>query len=214
MVSKTYNLFKKIIMEAEEATKDKNVVDGKEEKPNMIQEDDLQFEDDETTEKDDKESSEKKEATEEKDESKSDDKKDGEELIKADEDKYDEKEDEKDSIDPSEEEFIKNIIKVTELQASNDAIKSFIKTVSSNIGVNSNIYTEYAKSRLAEINEEFKDVVASIKSSREQIIKDAEKAKNKENLISVFDKAVDKAEASEKESKNEIESIISDSAKK
>ena len=85
MVSKTYNLFKKIIMEAEEATKDKNVIDGKEEKPNMIQEDDLQFEDDETTEKDDKESSEKKEATEEKDESKSNDKKDGEELIRSEE---------------------------------------------------------------------------------------------------------------------------------
>lgn len=205
MTSKTYKLFKKIIMEAE----DKNIVDGKEEKPNMIQEDDLQFEDDETT---DKKSSEENE--DEKDESKSDDKKDtaktDEEPIKVDEDESDEKE----SIDQSEEEFIKNIIKATELQASNDAIKSFIKTISSSIGINSDAYTEYAKTRLAEINEEFKDVVASIKSSREQILKDAEKAKNKENLISIFDKAVDKAEASEKESKNDFETIISDSSKK
>ncbi len=209
MTSKTYKLFKKIIME----TEDKNIVDGKEEKPNMIQEDDLQFEDDETT---DKEPSEEKEDEDEdeKDESKSDNKKDktktDDELIKVDEDESDEKE----SIDPSEEEFIKNIIKATELQASNDAIKSFIKTISSSIGINSDAYTEYAKTRLAEINEEFKDVIASIKTSREQILKDAEKAKNKENLISVFDKAVDKAEASEKESKNDFETIISDSSKK
>lgn len=207
MISKTYKLFKKIIME----TEDKNIVDGKEEKPNMIQEDDLQFEDDETI---DKEPSEEKENEDEKDESKSDDKKDktktDDESIKVDEDESDEKE----SIDQSEEEFIKNIIKATELQASNDAIKSFIKTISSSIGINSDTYTEYAKTRLAEINEEFKDVVASIKSSREQILKDAEKAKNKENLISVFDKAVDKAEASEKESKNDFETIISDSSKK
>ena len=34
-----------------------------------------------------------------------------------------------------------------------------------------------------------------------------------ENLISIFDKAIDSVEASEKEDKNEIETIISDSEK-
>lgn len=193
-MSKTLDLFNKIIAESEEDKQDKKsknnkkVVDGAEGKPAVIQEDDdITKTDEETstdTETDAKNTEVEPETTQ---------------AV---------------AVDPTEEEFIKNIIKAAELQAANEAIKSFIKDVSSSLGTNSASYTEFAKTRLSEINEEFKTVVSSIKAAREKILEEAEKAKNKENLISVFDKAVDRAEASEKEDKNEIETIISDSAKK
>lgn len=195
-MSKTLDLFNKIIAESEEDKQDKKsknnkkVVDGAEGKPAVIQEDDDITKTDEETSSSD--------------------------ITKTDA-KNTEVEPETTqavAVDPTEEEFIKNIIKAAELQASNEAIKSFIKDVSSSLGTNSASYTEFAKTRLSEINEEFKTVVSSIKAAREKILEEAEKAKNKENLISVFDKAVDRAEASEKEDKNEIETIISDSAKK
>lgn len=195
-MSKTLDLFNKIIAESEEDKQDKKsknnkkVVDGAEGKPAVIQEDDDITKTDEETSSSD--------------------------ITKTDA-KNTEVEPETTqavAVDPTEEEFIKNIIKAAELQAANDAIKSFIKDVSSSLGTNSASYTEFAKTRLSEINEEFKTVVSSIKAAREKILEEAEKAKNKENLISVFDKAVDRAEASEKEDKNEIETIISDSAKK
>ena len=192
-MSKTLDLFNKIIAESEEDKQDKKsknnkkVVDGAEGKPAVIQEDDdITKTDEETSQTDTTETDTvtKPETTQ---------------TV---------------AVDPTEEEFIKNIIKAAELQAANEAIKSFIKDVSSSLGTNSASYTEFAKTRLSEINEEFKTVVSSIKAAREKILEEAEKAKNKENLISVFDKAVDRAEASEKEDKNEIETIISDSAKK
>ena len=192
-MSKTLDLFNKIIAESEEDKQDKKsknnkkVVDGAEGKPAVIQEDDdITKTDEETSQTDTTETDTvtKPETTQ---------------TV---------------AVDPTEEEFIKNIIKAAELQAANEAIKSFIKDVSSSLGTNSASYTEFAKTRLSEINEEFKTVVSSIKAARENILEEAEKAKNKENLISVFDKAVDRAEASEKEDKNEIETIISDSAKK
>lgn len=195
-MSKTLDLFNKIIAESEEDKQDKKsknnkkVVDGAEGKPAVIQEDDDITKTDEETSSSD--------------------------ITKTDT-KNTEVEPETTqavAVDPTEEEFIKNIIKAAELQAANEAIKSFIKDVSSSLGTNSASYTEFAKTRLSEINEEFKTVVSSIKAAREKILEEAEKAKNKENLISVFDKAVDRAEASEKEDKNEIETIISDSAKK
>ena len=195
-MSKTLDLFNKIIAESEENKQDKKtknnkkVVDGAEGKPAVIQEDDDITKTDEETSSSD--------------------------ITKTDA-KNTEVEPETTqavAVDPTEEEFIKNIIKAAELQAANEAIKSFIKDVSSSLGTNSASYTEFAKTRLSEINEEFKTVVSSIKAAREKILEEAEKAKNKENLISVFDKAVDRAEASEKEDKNEIETIISDSAKK
>ena len=195
-MSKTLDLFNKIIAESEEDKQDKKsknnkkVVDGAEGKPAVIQEDDDITKTDEETSSSD--------------------------ITKTDA-KNTEVEPETTqavAVDPTEEEFIKNIIKAAELQAANEAIKSFIKDVSSSLGTNSASYTEFAKTRLSEINEEFKTVVSSIKAAREKILEEAEKAKNKENLISVFDKAVDRAEASEKEDKNEIETIISDSAKK
>lgn len=195
-MSKTLDLFNKIIAESEEDKQDKKsknnkkVVDGAEGKPAVIQEDDDITKTDEETSSSD--------------------------ITKTDA-KNTEVEPETTqavAVDPTEEEFIKNIIKAAELQAANEAIKSFIKDVSSSLGTNSASYTEFAKTRLSEINEEFKTVVSSIKEAREKILEEAEKAKNKENLISVFDKAVDRAEASEKEDKNEIETIISDSAKK
>lgn len=195
-MSKTLDLFNKIIAESEEDKQDKKsknnkkVVDGAEGKPAVIQEDDDITKTDEETSSSD--------------------------ITKTDT-KNTEVEPETTqavAVDPTEEEFIKNIIKAAELQAANEAIKSFIKDVSSSLGTNSASYTEFAKTRLSEINEEFKTVVSSIKAAREKILEEAEKAKNKENLISVFDKAVDRAEASEKEDKNEIETIISDSVKK
>lgn len=195
-MSKTLDLFNKIIAESEEDKQDKKsknnkkVVDGAEGKPAVIQEDDDITKTDEETSSSD--------------------------ITKTDA-KNTEVEPETTqavAVDPTEEEFIKNIIKAAELQAANEAIKSFIKDVSSSLGTNSASYTEFAKTRLSEINEEFKTVASSIKEAREKILEEAEKAKNKENLISVFDKAVDRAEASEKEDKNEIETIISDSAKK
>lgn len=195
-MSKTLDLFNKIIAESEEDKQDKKsknnkkVIDGAEGKPAVIQEDDDITKTDEETSSSD--------------------------ITKTDA-KNTEVEPETTqavAVDPTEEEFIKNIIKAAELQAANEAIKSFIKDVSSSLGTNSASYTEFAKTRLSEINEEFKTVVSSIKAAREKILEEAEKAKNKENLISVFDKAVDRAEASEKEDKNEIETIISDSAKK
>ena len=192
-MSKTLDLFNKIIAESEENKQDKKtknnkkVVDGAEGKPAVIQEDDdITKTDDEVSQTDTAETDTVTEP----------------ETTQA------------VAVDPTEEEFIKNIIKAAELQAANEAIKSFIKDVSSSLGTNSASYTEFAKTRLSEINDEFKTVVSSIKAAREKILEEAEKAKNKENLISVFDKAVDKAEASEKEDKNEIETIISDSAKK
>lgn len=192
-MSKTLDLFNKIIAESEEDKQDKKsknnkkVVDGAEGKPAVIQEDDdITKTDDEVSQTDTAETDTVTEP----------------ETTQA------------VAVDPTEEEFIKNIIKAAELQAANEAIKSFIKDVSSSLGTNSASYTEFAKTRLSEINDEFKTVVSSIKAAREKILEEAEKAKNKENLISVFDKAVDKAEASEKEDKNEIETIISDSAKK
>ena len=195
-MSKTLDLFNKIIAESEEDKQDKKsknnkkVVDGAEGKPAVIQEDDdITKTDEETSSSDITETDTKNTEVEP-------------ETTQA------------VAVDPTEEEFIKNIIKAAELQAANEAIKSFIKDVSSSLGTNSASYTEFAKTRLSEINEEFKTVVSSIKTAREKILEEAEKAKNKENLISVFDKAVDKAEASEKEDKNEIETIISDSAKK
>jgi hypothetical protein len=195
-MSKTLDLFNKIIAESEEDKQDKKsknnkkVVDGAEGKPAVIQEDDdITKTDEETSSSDITETDAKNTEVEP-------------ETTQA------------VAVDPTEEEFIKNIIKAAELQAANEAIKSFIKDVSSSLGTNSASYTEFAKTRLSEINEEFKTVVSSIKEAREKILEEAEKAKNKENLISVFDKAVDKAEASEKEDKNEIETIISDSAKK
>ena len=192
-MSKTLDLFNKIIAESEENKQDKKtknnkkVVDGAEGKPAVIQEDDdITKTDNEVSQTD-----------------------------TAETDTVTEPETTQTvAVDPTEEEFIKNIIKAAELQAANEAIKSFIKDVSSSLGTNSASYTEFAKTRLSEINDEFKTVVSSIKAAREKILEEAEKAKNKENLISVFDKAVDKAEASEKEDKNEIETIISDSAKK
>lgn len=192
-MSKTLELFNKIIAESEEDKQDKKtknnkkVVDGAEGKPAVIQEDD------DITKTDDEVSQTDTAVTDTVTEP---------ETTQA------------VAVDPTEEEFIKNIIKAAELQAANEAIKSFIKDVSSSLGTNSASYTEFAKTRLSEINDEFKTVVSSIKAAREKILEEAEKAKNKENLISVFDKAVDKAEASEKEDKNEIETIISDSAKK
>ena len=189
-MSKTLDLFNKIIAESEEkqqdkkSKNDKKIIDGNEGKPTVIQEDDDITKTDEETLTDTKPNVVDTEVTNTK------------------------------QVDSTEEEFIKNIIKAAELQAANEAIKSFIKDVSSSLGTNSASYTEFAKTRLNEINEEFKTVVSSIKEAREKILEEAEKAKNKENLISVFDKAVDKAEASEKEDKNEIETIISDSAKK
>lgn len=195
-MSKILDLFNKIIAESEEDKQDKKsknnkkVVDGAEGKPAVIQEDDdITKTDEETSSSDITETDTKNTEVEP-------------ETIQA------------VAVDPTEEEFIKNIIKAAELQAANEAIKSFIKDVSSSLGTNSASYTEFAKTRLSEINEEFKTVVSSIKAAREKILEEAEKAKNKENLISVFDKAVDRAEASEKEDKNEIETIISDSAKK
>lgn len=195
-MSKTLDLFNKIIAESEEDKQDKKsknnkkVVDGAEGKPAVIQEDDdITKTDEETASSDITETDAKNTEVEP-------------ETTQA------------VAVDPTEEEFIKNIIKAAELQAANEAIKSFIKDVSSSLGTNSASYTEFAKTRLSEINEEFKTVVSSIKAAREKILEEAEKAKNKENLISVFDKAVDRAEASEKEDKNEIETIISDSAKK
>ena len=195
-MSKTLDLFNKIIAESEEDKQDKKsknnkkVVDGAEGKPAVIQEDDdITKTDEETSSSDITETDAKNTEVEP-------------ETTQA------------VAVDPIEEEFIKNIIKAAELQAANEAIKSFIKDVSSSLGTNSASYTEFAKTRLSEINEEFKTVVSSIKAAREKILEEAEKAKNKENLISVFDKAVDRAEASEKEDKNEIETIISDSAKK
>lgn len=195
-MSKTLDLFNKIIAESEEDKQDKKsknnkkVVDGAEGKPAVIQEDDdITKTDEETSSSDITETDAKNTEVEP-------------ETTQA------------VAVDPTEEEFIKNIIKAAELQAANEAIKSFIKDVSSSLGTNSASYTEFAKTRLSEINEEFKTVVSSIKAAREKILEEAEKAKNKENLISVFDKAVDRAEASEKEDKNEIETIISDSAKK
>lgn len=195
-MSKTLDLFNKIIAESEEDKQDKKsknnkkVVDGAEGKPAVIQEDDdITKTDEETSSSDITETDAKNTEVEP-------------ETTQA------------VAVDPTEEEFIKNIIKAAELQAANEAIKSFIKDVSSSLGTNSASYTEFAKTRLSEINEEFKTVVSSIKTAREKILEEAEKAKNKENLISVFDKAVDRAEASEKEDKNEIETIISDSAKK
>ena len=195
-MSKTLDLFNKIIAESEEDKQDKKsknnkkVVDGAEGKPAVIQEDDdITKTDEETSSSDITETDAKNTEVEP-------------ETTQA------------VAVDPTEEEFIKNIIKAAELQAANEAIKSFIKDVSSSLGTNSASYTEFAKTRLSEINEEFKTVVNSIKAAREKILEEAEKAKNKENLISVFDKAVDRAEASEKEDKNEIETIISDSAKK
>lgn len=192
-MSKTLDLFNKIIAESEENKQDKKtknnkkVVDGAEGKPAVIQEDDdITKTDNEVSQTDTAETDTVTEP----------------ETTQA------------VAVDPTEEEFIKNIIKAAELQAANEAIKSFIKDVSSSLGTNSASYTEFAKTRLSEINDEFKTVVSSIKAAREKILEEAEKAKNKENLISVFDKAVDKAEASEKEDKNEIETIISDSAKK
>ena len=195
-MSKTLDLFNKIIAESEEDKQDKKsknnkkVVDGAEGKPAVIQEDDdITKTDEETSSSDITETDAKNTEVEP-------------ETTQA------------VAVDPTEEEFIKNIIKAAELQAANEAIKSFIKDVSSSLGTNSASYTEFAKTRLSEINEEFKTVVSSIKAAREKILEEAEKAKNKENLISVFDKAVERAEASEKEDKNEIETIISDSAKK
>ena len=195
-MSKTLDLFNKIIAEYEEDKQDKKsknnkkIVDGAEGKPAVIQEDDdITKTDEETSSSDITETDAKNTEVEP-------------ETTQA------------VAVDPTEEEFIKNIIKAAELQAANEAIKSFIKDVSSSLGTNSASYTEFAKTRLSEINEEFKTVVSSIKAAREKILEEAEKAKNKENLISVFDKAVDRAEASEKEDKNEIETIISDSAKK
>lgn len=197
-MSKTLDLFNKIIAESEENKQDKKtknnkkVVDGAEGKPAVIQEDDdITKTDDEVSQTD----------TVETDTAETDTVTEPETTQAV-------------AVDPTEEEFIKNIIKAAELQAANEAIKSFIKDVSSSLGTNSASYTEFAKTRLSEINDEFKTVVSSIKAAREKILEEAEKAKNKENLISVFDKAVDKAEASEKEDKNEIETIISDSAKK
>lgn len=195
-MSKTLDLFNKIIAESEEDKQDKKsknnkkVVDGAEGKPAVIQEDDDITKTDEETSSSDITKTDAKNTEVE------------QETTQA------------VAVDPTEEEFIKNIIKAAELQAANEAIKSFIKDVSSSLGTNSASYTEFAKTRLSEINEEFKTVVSSIKAAREKILEEAEKAKNKENLISVFDKAVDRAEASEKEDKNEIETIISDSAKK
>lgn len=196
-MSKTLELFNKIIAESEEDKQDKKtknnkkVVDGAEGKPAVIQEDDdITKTDDEVSQTDTAETDTVTDTVTEP------------ETTQA------------VAVDPTEEEFIKNIIKAAELQAANEAIKSFIKDVSSSLGTNSASYTEFAKTRLSEINDEFKTVVSSIKAAREKILEEAEKAKNKENLISVFDKAVDKAEASEKEDKNEIETIISDSAKK
>ena len=190
-MSKTLDLFNKIIAESEENNKDtdKKVVDGSEEKPNVIQEEDDVKNETETPS--DQDSSE------------------------TDETQNNEQEGvQTEAVDPTEEEFIKNIIRAAELQAANEAIKAFIKDISSSLGTNSATYTGYAKTRLNEINDEFKTVVSSIKSSREKILEEAEKAKSKENLISIFDKAIDSAEASEKEDKNEIETIISDSIKK
>ena len=190
-MSKTLDLFNKIIAESEEKhNKDtyKNVIDGSEEKPNVIQEEDDVKNEDETP---------SEQASSETDETQNNE----QEVVKT------------EATDPTEEEFIKNIIRAAELQAANEAIKSFIKDVGSSLGTNSATYTGYAKIRLNEINDEFKTVVSSIKSSREKILEEAEKAKNKENLISIFDKAIDSVEASEKEDKNEIETIISDSEK-
>lgn len=190
-MSKTLDLFNKIIAESKEKPdKDtyKNVIDGSEEKPNVIQEEDDVKNEDETP----------SEQT----------------FSETDETQNNEQEAaQTEATDPTEEEFIKNIIRAAELQAANEAIKSFIKDISSSLGTNSATYTGYAKTRLNEINDEFKTVVSSIKSSREKILEEAEKAKSKENLISIFDKAIDNVEASEKEDKNEIETIISDSEK-
>ena len=191
-MSKTLDLFNKIIAESEEKyDKDtyKNVIDGSEEKPNVIQEEDDVKNEDETP---------SEQTSSETDETQNNE----QEAAQT------------EATDPTEEEFIKNIIRAAELQAANEAIKSFIKDVGSSLGTNSATYTGYAKTRLNEINDEFKTVVSSIKSSREKILEEAEKAKSKENLISIFDKAIDNVEASEKEDKNEIETIISDSIKK
>lgn len=190
-MSKTLDLFNKIIAESEENNKDtdKKVVDGSEEKPNVIQEeDDVKNETETPSDQDSSETDETQNNEQE--------------VVQT------------EAVDPTEEEFIKNIIRAAELQAANEAIKAFIKDISSSLGTNSATYTGYAKTRLNEINDEFKTVVSSIKSSREKILEEAEKAKSKENLISIFDKAIDSAEASEKEDKNEIETIISDSIKK
>lgn len=190
-MSKTLDLFNKIIAESEENNKDtdKKVVDGSEEKPNVIQEeDDVKNETETPSDQDSSETDETQNNEQE--------------AVQT------------EAVDPTEEEFIKNIIRAAELQAANEAIKAFIKDISSSLGTNSATYTGYAKTRLNEINDEFKTVVSSIKSSREKILEEAEKAKSKENLISIFDKAIDSAEASEKEDKNEIETIISDSIKK
>ena len=190
-MSKTLDLFNKIIAESEENNKDtdKKVVDGSEEKPNVIQEEDDVKNETETPSDQDSSETDKTQNNEQ-------------EGVQT------------EAVDPTEEEFIKNIIRAAELQAANEAIKAFIKDISSSLGTNSATYTGYAKTRLNEINDEFKTVVSSIKSSREKILEEAEKAKSKENLISIFDKAIDSAEASEKEDKNEIETIISDSIKK
>lgn len=143
-------------------------------------------------------------------------------VIQENEDLFDNNEDQKDSqtqvevstevteaVDPTEEEFVKNLLKASELQAINIAIKSFIDDVKSKLGTNSAFCVNIAQSRLSEIESEFKEVVEKIKSSREEILKEAEKAKNKENLISIFDKAASKAEESEKD----VKKIIIDSKK-
>lgn len=173
-MSKTIDLFNKIIAEAEECCKEnkenkEKVVDGAEGKPAVIQE-----ENEET-------------------------------VVKTPEEVIDTTKTEEqvtdNQLDQSEQEFIKNLIKAAELQAAHTAINDFIKDLSS-VGTSSKSYVTLAKDRLVELNEEFKTVVNSIKSVREDILKEAEKAKNKENLVSIFDKAVNKAES---ESQKEIE---------
>ena len=189
-MSKTLKLFNKIISESEEQNKDK-----------------LQDQKPEDQKKDNK----------------AVDGADGKpNVIQENEDLFDNNEDQKDSqtqaevstevteaVDPTEEEFVKNLLRASELQAINIAIKSFIDDVKSKLGTNSAFCVNIAQSRLSEIESEFKEVVEKIKSSREEILKEAEKAKNKENLISIFDKAASKAEESEKD----VKKIIIDSKK-
>lgn len=189
-MSKTLKLFNKIISESEEQNKDK-----------------LQDQKPEDQKKDNK----------------AVDGADGKpNVIQENEDLFDNNEDQKDSqtqakvstevteaVDPTEEEFVKNLLRASELQAINIAIKSFIDDVKSKLGTNSAFCVNIAQSRLSEIESEFKEVVEKIKSSREEILKEAEKAKNKENLISIFDKAASKAEESEKD----VKKIIVDSKK-
>ena len=192
-MSKTLKLFNKIISESEEQNKDKlqdqkpedqkkdnKAVDGADGKPNVIQEDEDLFDNNE----DQKDSQTQAEVSTE-----------VTEVTEA--------------VDPTEEEFVKNLLKASELQAINIAIKSFIDDVKSKLGTNSAFCVNIAQSRLSEIESEFKEVVEKIKSSREEILKEAEKAKNKENLISIFDKAASKAEESEKD----VKKIIIDSKK-